>query len=793
MLYAKRHYEGIELVEETLIEHIQSCLEVYTKMMQLLPQCPYDISFSQLTWEEIGFLLVAFHDMGKSADKFQTITLNLSVKESWGFRHEVLSVEFIDLLEIDEGTKTVLKLAILGHHEKNISELQKNICYNNENMYGLFGDQGDKKREKQYLEAKESLKETWEQSKQVLSWIAEEFHTKFDKKMPIRYEFEKMQSICSLIDDYQVAISEDETCFRYDLVRILKGILITCDHLGSGHNTIEKIEQDIYEWYIEKFRIGSEKNDFRSTQKESNTMEDTLLIAPTGTGKTEAAFIWANNFLKVNPYRRVFYVLPYTASITGMYRRLQKEPFGFNKVDMKHGKSQYAYYQQLLASQSKDKDVTREIKREIQVKAKILRQLSKEISHPIKIVTPHQIIKAFYKVKGYETLLTEFHDALFILDEIHCYDAELTCVLIIVLKYIKYNLGGKLFLMSATFPKALRHMILEQLGISNEIVMQPQELEKFVRHELHVQEGSIEEQEKNIKHDLHNGKRVLIVCNTIKKAQYMYEQLKDYAESSLLLHSYFAVKDRGNIEETLLKGENEEDGCEPIQLLVGTQAIEVSLDLDFDTIYTELAPIDALLQRFGRVYRNRKRNKGEYGKVFVCTSVDKGSDYIYNRPIKLLELTLEKLRIYDGMPLTDDILQDMLEYVYAEEYKNNLLDIFQKQAKKFKDIQFYPLQDYSQVAQTYFEQFDGLKLCPEIYLEEYQELIRDGLYIEADGYLITVSGRKIYQYFAERKINWVSINPKHKMLIAHRDYFEYDEEKGLQEKNVRREEGFFVE
>jgi len=87
----------------------------------------------------------------------------------------------------------------------------------------------------------------------------------------------------------------------------------------------------------------------------------------------------------------------------------------------------------------------------------------------------------------------------------------------------------------------------------------------------------------------------LVVCNTVKNAQIACRELgKNVSpEKKALIHGRFILKDR----------EEQERNAADKFLLVGTQAIEVSLNISFDVIYTELAPIDALVQRFGRVNR----------------------------------------------------------------------------------------------------------------------------------------------------------------------------------------------
>lgn len=796
MLYAKRHFEGKTLVEETLEEHIKYCLNVYDNIIKVIPKYPVDIENTLISWEEICFLLVVFHDMGKAALGFQTITLNLNSSDSWRFRHEVLSAEFIDLVELDENIKESIKIAVLGHHEKSIKELRK-LSFSDDytDLFGSFSNIIEgmvQARKNIYKDARESLYANWNESLVILKWIQHEYENRFYKRLKLSFDFDDLGNACNTIDNYYYEIENQGSKYNFELILVLKGILITCDHLGSGHENIYSIDKDILQYFSKKFKVGIEKNDFRSTQKQSNTDQNSLLIAPTGTGKTEAALIWANNHLRNNNYTRVFYVLPYVASINAMYDRLKGEDFAANKVDMKHGRTLYSYYRNLI-EHGKDEEANEDVK-EMQNKARLMRQTSKEISKPIKIVTPHQIIKAFHKVKGYETLITEFYNAAFILDEIHCYDEELACMLVLCLQYLERNLNAKLFLMSATIPNILKEIILRELDIKNEpITMSDSELQMFVKHRLYLLRGNIENNIEAIQEDLINGKRVLVVCNTVKKAQYMYDKLKQFSDIHILLHSYYTVNDRNKIENALLKGEKGRHGYKPVQLLVGTQAIEVSLDLDFDTIYTEIAPIDALIQRFGRVYRNRIRLQGDYGDVKVCCEHDRGSDYIYNRKIKLIDKTLANLLAYDGQLLTNDVIQSILNAVYDDDYKNLMIKTLEEQRNKFEYLTFYPLKEYSEEAEEYYSQFDGIKLCPEVYFDKYKELISEGMYVEAEGYAMTVPERKIVYYLMENKIKKEQINKKKVIFVAYDVHFNYNSEIGLQENGINPDEGVFID
>ena len=104
---------------------------------------------------------------------------------------------------------------------------------------------------------------------------------------------------------------------------------------------------------------------------------------------------------------------------------------------------------------------------------------------------------------------------------------------------------------------------------------------------------------------LNDGDSVMVVCNTVKQAQDVFQELQHVTDNAKLLHSRFILRDRERIEGEL----------KDANLLVGTQAVEVSLDIDFDCLFTEPAPIDALIQRFGRI--NRKGKKG-ICDVHIC-------------------------------------------------------------------------------------------------------------------------------------------------------------------------------
>jgi len=115
----------------------------------------------------------------------------------------------------------------------------------------------------------------------------------------------------------------------------------------------------------------------------------------------------------------------------------------------------------------------------------------------------------------------------------------------------------------------------------------------------------------------HTGGRTLVVCNTVARAQALYQEIKARHDNTRLLHSRFLKEDRREREQQVgeIFGENGDENADLI--LVATQVVEVGLDITCRTLVTELAPANAIVQRAGRCARYR----GEEGDVFVYSQV----------------------------------------------------------------------------------------------------------------------------------------------------------------------------
>lgn len=114
--------------------------------------------------------------------------------------------------------------------------------------------------------------------------------------------------------------------------------------------------------------------------------------------------------------------------------------------------------------------------------SRLLRDVAKKIYSPYKVMTPFQSLKHLFSIKGYEMGLLEMYQGIFILDEIHAYDARTVGLILSMSEFVKDEADGKILLMSATLPEFILKLFLETLEISNILTLDKTELREYTRH-----------------------------------------------------------------------------------------------------------------------------------------------------------------------------------------------------------------------------------------------------------------------------------------------------------------------
>ena len=236
-----------------------------------------------------------------------------------------------------------------------------------------------------------------------------------------------------------------------------------------------------------------------------------------------------------------FYTLPYTASINAMYLRLKNviSPMYAGEdtcVSLMHGKASWDYLWKFYEETER---------------FDFVKSVSKRIYSPYKVMTPFQSIKHFFSLKGYEMGLLEMYRGLFIFDEIHAYDAKNTALILGMTDYLVNTLDAKVLVMSATLPTFIRSRFAECLTVAEEIRMTAPELSLYLRDRCTILDGDIIDHIDLIKKSLKEQKNSLVVCNTVRRAQEVYELLKNETDNRALLHGKYTLNDRERIEGAL--------------------------------------------------------------------------------------------------------------------------------------------------------------------------------------------------------------------------------------------------
>jgi CRISPR-associated endonuclease/helicase Cas3 len=196
--------------------------------------------------------------------------------------------------------------------------------------------------------------------------------------------------------------------------------------------------------------------------------------------------LWAQANQSRKQLRHIFYVVPFTASINAMYKRLGDEDlFGDGRVSLLHGRSSYFAYRWFSESEPDldSKEATRRVRE--------ARRQTKELYYPVKVLTPHQILMAFLGFKGWEKSLCEYSGGLFVLDEIHTYEPRLIGLLFEILRRLTQELGARVCIMSATFPTLLKEALIEQIGAVTRVGVDAGERNRYSRHLVRMEHGTL--------------------------------------------------------------------------------------------------------------------------------------------------------------------------------------------------------------------------------------------------------------------------------------------------------------
>jgi CRISPR-associated endonuclease/helicase Cas3 len=656
MLFARKSEKKIQPLEEHLKNTFDLLMEV--------------LSLNKIDIEPFYIRLLAFlHDCGKADKRWQENYPNISK-----LPHSLLGLPLVHTVakkfNLDEFRRILLALIVVSHHRSLHQNLYSEIKIErpryDEEIFTLLRKLGIEVSEN---EVKTSLKE------RVYDLENRTFTEKILSLNELLRE-KYMNKLSSFVNDKN---------FINQFWK-LQGALIEADFLDVARwKENKKLEDFLFpfnSFHCDKQPVG----DFSWQTECIKTISNFIIIKmPTGTGKTEASLYWA----KMHNPKRLFYVLPVTFAINSMFNRF-KAYFG-ERVGIYH------HWADIFLSEQYDE---------------MLDNFTyfKHMLFPVEVITPDQIILAFLHWRKWTVKLFSFFNSTFVFDEIHTYDPLLFSHFRLLLETLINEFNAKIALLTATFPAKL--LQLEEFKYFS---LLPSNWEKYYRKrcvgEIEYQSETLEEWlEKNMEkiEKEWKDKKILIVTNTVKKSQKIFQKLKEKFKDVCLIHGRFILGDRIEKERKVTK--------DYFHILVATQIVEVSLDIDYDILLTEIAPLDALIQRMGRVNRHRKRKA--HVIIFNATSYDPYQKELIEevkRSVKNLEGKKSDFELYHEFNAYFDTIFHLFQEKYEEakriwnRFSNDIWSFQAKEEIFWKLLREVKIINFPAVPECYIERVTKLK------------------------------------------------------------------------------------
>lgn len=633
----------------------------------LLKQISLQLNQSEKETRSIILFFVLLHDLGKFDARFQNFVEDIRIQ----LQGELLEVEpekynhgshgYLHFIQVYDHSAAMK--AVAGHHGFCDTSIDRNLL--------------DPDADEELLELDQLARKQWIEF--ALEWTGLTV-------VPEVGEIPMLAGLCSVADWIGSSLTNFTTDAR-DLEEYYQQIKPRAKTALFESGMLNKIKGAGFNFLFSPYQPRGIQTLLNHLPLKTGL---TIVESDTGSGKTEFALAYASMLIEQDLADGIVFGLPTQATANGLFDRIGEAAtklFPDSKITLAHGKSKYLFPDE----------------------NGFLHQSNKRaFLGSMSVATVDQILMGVLGIKHQFIRSFGTHKSVLILDEIHSFDAYMYALIDNVLKG-QHQAYSSVILLSATLPQTLKNKLLKTYGgnstnieyplithvdsdgsthaFSLENIDQRTVSNKTIKLEGWHTDDSLPTQDQQIELLNHakDGAVVGIICNTVADAQSLYTELKVQAENQQveidLFHARFTFADRARIESEVLHTFGK-DAPRKGRILVATQVVEQSLDLDFDLMVSQLAPIEFLFQRMGRLWRHDRVNTELYPRsdrikcpTFITLLPDKqtenwtnhyqGSGYVYLNT-RVLFRTEQYLTHHQTLSFPD-CYRDAIEFVHAEE------------------------------------------------------------------------------------------------------------------------------
>jgi CRISPR-associated endonuclease/helicase Cas3 len=353
-----------------------------------------------------------------------------------------------------------------------------------------------------------------------------------------------------------------------------------------------------------------------------------MLEAPTGIGKTEAALYLADTWLQSQKGKGIYIAMPTQATSNQMYGRV------VNFLESRYpaqGINAHLVHSGAIFEERRIDSPIIGIAQDQQAGADGVKAESwflprkRTLLAPFGVGTVDQALMSVLQTKHFFVRMFGLGQKIVIFDEVHAYDTYMSTLFHRLLRWLR-SIETSVILLSATLPEKTRQEFVEawlgeptadvpdveypRLTLVTDKSVDVISLPAPEKHSLALDwvEPSPEDIANQLAEKTACGGCAAVICNRVKRAQDIYAAIKARGivddEHLILFHARFPFQWRKNIEDRVLAMFSKTGQRPAKAILVSTQVVEQSLDIDFDYLITDLAPVDLLLQRAGRLHRH---------------------------------------------------------------------------------------------------------------------------------------------------------------------------------------------